>query len=296
MTNDGRGLGVALQARRSERSARFRHRGTLSHEAHRVAKRHRKRLDAFRAPRLPNSISCRDRLVEPILAELEIIEKTVQEWYMEVICRIPGSELIVVNDCSKDMTGEVLARLAQKIAALRALTTERNGGHRRALRYGFDHVIQDWVFQTDSDQQHLPSDFWTVWERRGNSDFLMGVRAKRADGPVRVFITTVMRLANLVAWGLWIRDANCPFKLMRRQAMDKVLLRVPRDSFIPMVMLSILCRQMKYCVKEVAVQHLARRGGEQSLSGLWKWVKVGSRCLCQLVILRARSAMGLLPV
>ena len=99
-------------------------------------------------------------IVMPAYNEEEIVEKTVREWYGEVISRIPGSELIVVNDCSKDGTGEVLARLAREIPALRPLTPERNGGHGRALRYGFDHVTQDWVFQTDSDRQHLPSDFW----------------------------------------------------------------------------------------------------------------------------------------
>jgi glycosyltransferase involved in cell wall biosynthesis len=231
-------------------------------------------------------------IVMPAYNEEEIIEKTVREWYGEVISRIPGSELIVVNDCSKDMTGEVLARLAQEIPWLRPLTPESNGGHGRALRYGFDQVTQDWVFQTDSDQQHIPSDFWRVWEQRETSDFVLGVRSTRADGPVRVFITTVMRLANFVVWGMWISDANCPFKLMRRQALEKVLVRIPRDSFIPMVMLSILCRKMKYRVREVVVQHLPRRGGEQSLSGLWKWIKVGSRCFRQLLALRVCLLWG----
>lgn len=231
-------------------------------------------------------------IVMPAYNEAEIIEKTVREWYDGVISRIPGSELIVVNDCSKDRTGEVLVRLAREMPALRPLTPGRNGGHGRALRYGFDRVTQDWVFQTDSDQQHIPSDFWKVWEQRETSDFVLGVRSTRADGPVRVFITTVMRLANFVVWGLWIRDANCPFKLMRRQAMEKVLMCIPRDSFIPMVMLSILCRKMKYRVTEVVVRHLPRRGGEQSLSGLWKWIKVGSRCLRQLLAWRFRLLLS----
>lgn len=227
-------------------------------------------------------------IVMPAYNEEEIIEKTVLQWYEEVISQITGAELIVVNDCSKDGTGEVLARLAQKIPALRPVTPERNGGHGRALRYGFEQVTQDWVFQTDSDQQHIPSDFWRLWEQREKCDFVLGVRSTRADGPVRVFITTVMRLANFFVWGLWIRDANCPFKLMRRQAMNNVLALIPRDSFIPMVMLSILCRKMNYRVSEFAVEHLPRCGGEQSLSGLWKWIKVGSRCLRQLLELRAR--------
>ncbi len=227
-------------------------------------------------------------IVMPAYNEEEIIELTVREWYEEIVSRIPGAELIIVNDCSKDGTGDVLARLARELPALRPLTPDRNGGHGRALRFGFEHVTQDWVFQTDSDRQHVPSDFWRLWEKRDGSDFVLGVRSTRADGPVRVFITTVMRVANFVAWGLWIRDANCPFKLMRRDPLKKVLVRIPLDSFIPMVMLSILCRKMKFRVSEVVVLHLPRRGGEQSLAGLWKWIKVGSRCLRQLLALRMR--------
>lgn len=225
-------------------------------------------------------------IVMPAYNEEENIEKTVRDWYDEVASRIPGSELIVVNDCSKDRTGEILTRLVQEIPALRPVTPERNGGHGKALRYGFDLVTQNWVFQTDSDQQHIPSDFWELWKKKDESDFVLGVRSTRADGPVRVVITTVMRLANSVLWGLWIRDANCPFKLMRRQPMQKVLARIPRDSFIPMVMLSILCRKMNYRVTEVVVSHLPRVAGYQSLSGLWRWITVGFRCLRQLVAFR----------
>jgi len=227
-------------------------------------------------------------IVMPAYNEQEIIELTVREWNEEVLSRIPGAEMIIVNDCSKDKTGEVLASLALEIPALVPLTPERNGGHGRALRIGFEHVSHDWVFQTDSDRQHVPADFWKVWEERKNADFVLGVRSTRADGPVRVFITSVMRVTNFIAWGLWIRDANCPFKLMRRDPMEKVLERIPIDSFIPMVMLSILCRKMRFRVSEVVVEHLPRRGGEQSLAGLWKWIKVGSRCLRQLLALRMR--------
>jgi glycosyltransferase involved in cell wall biosynthesis len=231
-------------------------------------------------------------IVMPAYNEAEIIEKTVRDWYEEVISRMPDAELIVVNDRSTDNTGEVLAWLAQELPSLHTLTPEKNGGHGKALRYGLDRARKGWVFQTDSDQQHLPSDFWKVWDQRDSNDFVLGVRSTRADGPVRVVITTVMRLANFVLWGLWIRDANCPFKLMRRDPMEKVLRRIPRDSFIPMVMLSVLCRKMNYRVAEVVVQHLPRRGGEQSLSGLWTWIKVGLRCLRQLLSWRISLLLG----
>lgn len=234
-------------------------------------------------------------IVMPAYNEAEIIEAAVREWHDEVIVKLPGSELIVVNDCSKDATGDVLARLAQEIPSLRPATPKWNGGHGKALRYGFEHVTQPWAFQTDSDRQHLPADFWKLWELRETSDFVLGVRSSRADGALRVFITAIMRVLNFLIWGLWLRDANCPFKLMRRDCMQSVLARIPRDSFIPMVMLSILCRKMNFRVAEVEVDHLPRRGGEQSLRGVTKWIKIGARCLRQLVgwridLLRARKS------
>lgn len=227
-------------------------------------------------------------IVMPAYNEEEIIEATVREWFDEVVSRIPGAELIVVNDCSKDKTGDVLARLATEIPALRPLTPERNGGHGKALRFGFDHVSREWVFQTDSDRQHLPSDFWKLWGLREANDFVLGTRRSRADGWLRKVVTAVMRFSNFLIWGLWIQDANCPFKLMRREPMESVLQRIPRDSFIPMVMLSILCRRMKFRVAEVVVEHLPRRGGQQSLRGVWKFLKVGSSCLGELWSLRVR--------
>ena len=225
-------------------------------------------------------------IVMPAYNEEEIIEATVREWFEEVVSRIPGAELIVVNDCSKDHTGGVLTRLAKEMPALRPLTPERNGGHGKALRFGFSHVTQEWVFQTDSDRQHLPSDFWKLWELRETNDFVLGIRRSRADGWLRKIVTTIMRTANFLIWGLWIQDANCPFKLMRRQAMEAVLRKIPRDSFIPMVMLSIVSRKMRFRISEVVVEHLPRRGGQQSLSGVGKFVKVGSSCLSELWSLR----------
>jgi glycosyltransferase involved in cell wall biosynthesis len=222
----------------------------------------------------------------PAYNEAEIIEASVLEWHSEVTSRIPGAQLIVVNDCSKDNTAAILETITSRIPHIQCLTTPANGGHGRALRYGFGYIRTEFVFQTDSDRQHVPADFWKLWPLRESNDFVFGVRESRADGAVRKLITTVMQWANLLLWGVWIHDANCPFKLMRNDALQKVLARIPPDSFIPMVMVSILARRMKFGYTEVEVKHLPRTGGQQSLKGLWKWVKVGTRCFRQLLALR----------
>lgn len=221
-------------------------------------------------------------IVMPAYNEAEIIEKSVREWYEEVIRRVEGSELIVVNDCSTDSTGEILARLASELPGLRPVRPEKNGGHGKALLYGFSQATQPWVFQTDSDRQHLPSEFWLLWNLKDSQDFIFGARNSRADGPVRACISTVMRVLNFVLWNSWIRDANCPFKLMRREPLERVLARIPKETFIPMVMVSVLARKMKFRVAEIIVTHIPRRGGTQSLAGIGKWCRVGMRCAKEL--------------
>jgi dolichol-phosphate mannosyltransferase len=225
-------------------------------------------------------------IVIPAFNEADIIEATLYEWYDEVIARIPGSEMIVVDDCSKDATGAILDKMARALPRLRVVRPAHNGGHGKALRLGFRDVTQEWVFQTDSDRQHVPSDFWKLWEARTGYDFILGVRGHREDGAFRIVITRTMRFLNFLTWGLWITDANCPFKLMRRGPLETVLEKIPLDSFIPMVMVSILARKARFRIDEVPVTHLPRQGGQQSLKGIVRWLRVGSRCFYQLIRLR----------
>jgi dolichol-phosphate mannosyltransferase len=229
-------------------------------------------------------------LVMPAYNEADHIERCVLEWYERVIARVPGAEMIVVDDCSKDDTGPRLHSLAARLSALRVFTPPANGGHGPALRFGLDRALGEFVFHTDSDRQHTPDDFWSLWERRATADFVFGVRDHRADGAFRVAVSSLMRVANAALWGYWIQDANCPYKLMRRTALDQVLAFVPRSSFIPMVMVSVLARRSGFRVSEVRVRHFARVAGQQSLTGVLKWARISGRCVGELVALRFGAA------
>jgi len=227
-------------------------------------------------------------IVMPCYNEEEIIEAGVREWHGEVIAKLKGADLLVVDDCSTDQSGRILERLSTELPGVRWVRPERNGGHGRALRFGFQFILNDYVFQTDSDRQHVPAEFWKLWEVRDDYDFVFGVRKARADGTLRRLITRAMRIANLFIWGIWVSDANCPFKLMKRKALMVVLEKIPSDVFIPMVMVSLLSRKMGFRTTEVAVSHLPRKGGSQSLKGIVRWIWVSSVCLWQLLGLRLR--------
>lgn len=242
-------------------------------------------------PQLDAPISSKPLLtiLMPAYNEQDIIAAAVADWHSEVIAKLPGSRLMVVDDCSTDGTSAVVARVSSALPGVDYLRGEVNRGHGRALLFGFGQVQSDFVFQTDSDRQHCPSDFWKLWELRDQCDFVFGIRQNRQDGTFRRVVTTAMRVLNWLLWQVWIADANCPFKLMRRDALTSVLEQVPQDAFIPMVMISILARRLRFRVAEVGVQHFPRRGGTQSLRGLARWVRVGWVCACQLIRLRFRT-------
>jgi dolichol-phosphate mannosyltransferase len=225
-------------------------------------------------------------VIMPAYNEADIIEASVREWHEKVVSKIAGAELMVVDDYSTDGTGEILQKLAVQLAGMRYLKTPLNGGHGKALRFGFAHVVQPWVFQTDSDRQQVPEEFWNLWNGRDACDFVFGARRSRADGILRKSITSMMQICNLLVWQVWISDANCPFKLMRASALAKLLAIIPEDSFIPMVMISILARKGGFRTKEVPVSHIARKGGTQTLKGWARWVRVVIQCTRELWTLR----------
>lgn len=225
-------------------------------------------------------------VVMPAYNEADHIEQSVSEWYARTVSAIPGAELVVVDDCSTDGTGAILEEMARRNPAIRILRTPTNSGHGRALRLAMDDCRGEFVFQTDSDRQHTPDDFWPLWNARESADFVFGARDHRADGAFRATVSTVMRVANFLIWQRWIDDANCPFKLMRRQPLESLLAMIPSDSFIPMVMLSLLARRGEFRVRDIPVRHFVRTAGRQSLSGLATWARIGTRCLRELLALR----------
>jgi dolichol-phosphate mannosyltransferase len=234
-------------------------------------------------------------IVMPAHNEAALIESCVREWHEAVVARIDGAELIVVDDASTDDTSMRLDALKREMPELRVLTLTENVGHGRAVRLGLENAGGTHVFQTDSDRQHLPADFWKLWARRDDADFVFGRRERRADGAFRLFISSILRVVNRLLFGHDIPDANCPFKLMRRDALQAVLADIPRDSFIPMVMIAVLARRRGYATAEVTVRHFARAAGQPSLAGVVKWMKVGARCVGELMALRRMDRKSAAP-
>jgi len=223
-------------------------------------------------------------IVMPTFNEKEIVEKVVREYCVRIISKIPDSEFIII-DSSNDGTYEVLEKLRNECPGIKLMRTPYRSGHGRAILAGYRAASGEYVFQTDSDDQFDPEDFWKLYALREGNDFVLGVRENRHDPLHRLILTRVIRFVNCLIFGIWIRDANCPFRLMRRDVMSKFLGLIQGDMIAPNIALSIAAFSEGIRIAEVPVNHAERKTGEVSIVK-WKLIKAAWTGFRQLIAFR----------
>src|SRR5919199_1000537 len=92
---------------------------------------------------------------------------TVEAFHGRVAAALEGErwELVVVDDGSRDGTGEALARLAAAYERVRVVALSRRFGHQAALTAGLEHARGDAVVMMDGDLQDPPDVVPTMLER-----------------------------------------------------------------------------------------------------------------------------------
>lgn len=221
-------------------------------------------------------------IVVPAYNESENIEALVNDWYpvIEAHCGDGRSRLVVVNDGSKDDTYEKLQNLAATRPYLTALT-KPNGGHGPTLIYGYRYAIAegaDYIFQTDSDGQTLPSEFEGFWNRRKKYDAVIGKRLVRGDGKMRAFVEKVLCFLLRLFFRVALPDANAPFRLMKRELLEKYIGRFEDDYNLPNVMLTTFFAFYHEKLKFVPITFRPRQGGKNSVN-IKRIVKTGWKAL-----------------
>lgn len=217
----------------------------------------------------------------PVYNEEACLEQVIAEWTATLSELFSPDQwtFIAINDGSKDGSGPLLDRLTARFPSLRPVH-KPNGGHGSAVLRGYQEALASqaqWVFQIDSDNQFVPTDFPKLWHLRHEADFILGYRAIRHDSPVRLSITRILRLMILLLFGVSIPDANIPYRLIRGAYLAALLPRIPSDTFIPNIFLSVLAKKQGQKLFSIPVTHKPRLTG-QSVIIRWKLVKVCWNC------------------
>lgn len=174
---------------------------------------------------------------------------------------------------------------------------KQNGGHGPAVMFAYHHAIDagaKYVFQTDSDGQTLPSEFWQFWNERRNYDIQFGFRKKREDGFGRWVVTRTLRLIVWSIFHTWVTDANAPYRLMSADTLKRLITLIPDDYNLPNIVLSVLYIKNNYKYRFKKITFRPRQGGVNSIN-LKSISKIGLKALSDFVHLSKKISDNPLP-
>lgn len=207
-------------------------------------------------------------VIMPAYNEEEAIRAAVDDIDRNVLRCIDGAELIVVNDGSKDNTGPILDELSAANPRVRIIHQE-NGGHGAALMTGLSDANGDYLMLVDSDRQ-IPLEGFESFYRQLDAgyDAVFGVRRRRHDPRLRLWLTKLVRLSLRMLFGVKIHDANIPYKLLKRTVWEAAHPFIPAGTLAPSLFLAIYAKRAGYNIIEIDVPHAERATGEVSIRRL----------------------------
>ena len=203
-------------------------------------------------------------VIIPAYNEQGAIAKTVEN----IVKNAPSFDYIVINDCSKDNTKQILSEngfnyidLPINLGIGGAVQT----GYLYAARHGYECAVQ-----MDGDGQHDAAFLEEMLKHleSGEADMIIGSRFLKKEGFQsstlrRMGIRFYTRLIKLLT-GSTVTDPTSGMRLANQKVIQLFAENYPKDYPEPETAVTILKKGL--CIKEIPVKMLARTSGESSIS------------------------------
>jgi glycosyltransferase involved in cell wall biosynthesis len=150
-------------------------------------------------------------------------------------------ELVVVDDGSKDNTGEVARGFEQRYPGeVRVFTQVPNQGKGMAVRRGIREASGDFILIQDADLEYDPEDYLILLDGLKDADVVYGSRTKGQYAAGRTFPCPgrhplqsfgpwvaggLLTLWTALVYGRWITDTLTAYKLYPAQVVKQMVLR-----------------------------------------------------------------------
>lgn len=203
-------------------------------------------------------------------------EKDTIETVLDAVrnCGVKNLEIIVVDDCSKDGTRDLLqGPLRSKIDRL--IFHKVNQGKGAALAKGFQTATGDIVAIQDADLEYDPKDFVRLLEPfvkgRADAEVVYGSRYARGEKYMikRFYHTAGNKFLTLMSnlfTDLGLTDMETCYKLFRRELIQSITIEEKRFGFEPEITAKIA---KKHCrIYEMPISYYPRSYNEGKKIGV----------------------------
>ena len=216
----------------------------------------------------------RGQLADPLLSVVMPCyneKDTIEEIVRRVLAVRIRTELIIVDDGSKDGTRDILQRLGNELP-IKVILQPANAGKGSALRRGFQEVTGDLVIIQDADLEYSPEEFPELIELicQGRADVVYG---SRFLGRHRVFMFThyagncLLTFVTNVLYNTMLSDMETCYKVMRTEVLRSMTLDSNGFGIEPELTAKIFKRH--YRVYEIPITYDGR-GYEEGKKITWR--------------------------
>ncbi len=170
-----------------------------------------------------------------------------------------SSEIVVVNDGSKDETADVVRRLQAIVKNLKLVDNRENHGKGWGIRSGMREAKGNWRLFVDADNSTSVDQVEKMIPFFKEYDIIIGSRAVRGAklSPPQPWYRQILgRFGNLLIQllavpGIW--DTQCGFKCFSEEAAEKIFSSMKIDRWGFDVEALALARAAGYRIKEIPV-------------------------------------------
>jgi glycosyltransferase involved in cell wall biosynthesis len=206
-------------------------------------------------------------------------ERTVAEQSLALVLAAPlpenmERELVIVDDCSTDGTGDILQRLAAAEPRIKLYRHPVNQGKGAAVRTAIEKATGDFCLVQDADMEYDPSEYPKLLRPLldGHADAVFGSRYLAGEQTrVLPFWHSMMNkgltLFSNMFCNLNVTDMETCYKVFRTDLLKSIPIRSDRFGFEPEITMKVSKRKLR--VYEVPISYHGRTYEEGKKIG-WK--------------------------
>ncbi len=199
----------------------------------------------------------------PVYNERAVVERSLTYVLNAPLPDGLDRELVIVDDCSRDGTWEILERLAREHAVIRLFRHDVNQGKGAAVRTAIGYAKGDFCLIQDADLEYDPSEYPRLMKPLldGHADAVFGSRylageSRRVLPFWHTVINQTLTLLSNVFSNIHVTDMETCYKVFRTDLLQSIPIRSNRFGFEPEITMKCAKRRMR--IYEVPISYHGR--------------------------------------
>lgn len=200
-------------------------------------------------------------IVVPAYNEESTIENVVKDAIKNLNKITKDYEIVLVDDGSKDKTGEIIDRLSSRNPKIKAVHHLQNRGFTGAMKTSFQNAKKELIFLAPADGQFDFSELKSFVDAIRGFDIAIGYRVENAEASNRKLNSRIFHMLCTTLLGIHFKEIST-VSMWRRKVYQSVTIESDERSamFLPELIHKAI--RARFSFTEVPIHWHQRKGGE----------------------------------